>query len=185
MKTLYLFITAIIGIFVGVLLVFLVNLIIYRIRAKIHLHDKKNCNFCEASYVDNHSIYCPECGEPLTFHQSDELFKDEFRGRIIHFLKIREEYYQAISQNKKRFELRKNDRNFHVGDLIIFKRICFNNDQYLDLCDDPLIIYKIDYVLTNVPMYGLSLDYCILSISKAFKSQSTTNKDFLEVTYNE
>ncbi|MCH5179928.1 MAG: DUF3850 domain-containing protein [Erysipelotrichales bacterium] len=182
MKTLYLFITAIIGIFVGVLLVFLVNLIIYcsRKRRILRQHEKKHCNFCESSYIDNHSIYCPECGELLTLHKSDELFSEKYRNRTIHYLKIDEYYYQYIQCNLKRFELRKNDRNYKVGDLIIFKRIV-NYTNYILIRDEHVVVYKIDYVLNNVPEYGLDNDYCILSISRAFKCDYMTNSHLLVI----
>ena len=38
----------------------------------------------------------------------------------LHELKIKEEYWNAILRGDKTFELRKNDRDYQVGDLIHF-----------------------------------------------------------------
>lgn len=35
-----------------------------------------------------------------------------------HYLKIKPEYYRAIAKGVKNFEVRYNDRNFHVGDML-------------------------------------------------------------------
>jgi hypothetical protein len=36
----------------------------------------------------------------------------------IHHLKIKPEFFVAVRDNKKTFEIRKNDRNFKVGDIL-------------------------------------------------------------------
>ncbi len=86
----------------------------------------------------------------------------------LHILKIKEEYFHAILDGVKTFELRKNDRNYQVGDLIHFKDVegeefnyCFfsSDDEYAEK-----IVFQITYVLKNVPEYGLDKDYCILGI---------------------
>lgn len=37
---------------------------------------------------------------------------------MIHELKIDKQYFDAVIENKKTFEVRKNDRDFHVGDFL-------------------------------------------------------------------
>lgn len=74
----------------------------------------------------------------------------------IHELKIKEEYYQDLIRGRKSFELRKNDRDYKVGDLIHFVGI--NGEEY------NYNVYIIVYVLKDVPEYGLDKDYCILGI---------------------
>lgn len=37
---------------------------------------------------------------------------------MIHHLKIKQEYYEAVISGRKPFEIRNNDRNFHIGDLV-------------------------------------------------------------------
>ena len=94
----------------------------------------------------------------------------------LHELKILAEYYTEVLTGKKTFELRKNDRDYQVGDLIHFipivqKRV--KNDQLADteeiMCKMWLKsndVYKITYILKDVPQYGLDKDYCILGIKK-------------------
>ncbi|ECZ3727802.1 DUF3850 domain-containing protein, partial [Listeria monocytogenes] len=38
---------------------------------------------------------------------------------LVHNLKINSEYFLPVKEDLKSFEIRKNDRDFHVGDLVI------------------------------------------------------------------
>lgn len=80
----------------------------------------------------------------------------ELKVKRIHILKIEDKYLKAIKDGIKdgikTFELRKNDRDYQVGDLIKFSK---DKD-----------IYKITYILKDVKEYGLDSNYCILSIKK-------------------
>lgn len=67
---------------------------------------------------------------------------------------------------RKTFELRKNDRDYQVGDLIRFIDIKQDNNGDCDIYIDEDDLYKITYVLKDVPQYGLDKDYCILGIKK-------------------
>lgn len=78
----------------------------------------------------------------------------------LHELKLKTNYYGALS-GIKTFELRKNDRDFQMGDLIHFVDA---NGKEIDWHEDNL--YKITYILKNVPEYGLDKEYCILSLEK-------------------
>ena len=42
-------------------------------------------------------------------------------GQQIHFLKCWPEYFQAVRDEEKTFEIRKDDRGFKVGDLIVLR----------------------------------------------------------------
>lgn len=77
----------------------------------------------------------------------------------LHILKIKEEYYMDLIAGEKTFELRKNDRDYKVGDLIHFVDV--NGDDFGYYKDNT---FKITYILKNVEEYGLDKDYCILSI---------------------
>lgn len=79
----------------------------------------------------------------------------------LHELKIKEEYFNAILRGDKTFELRKNDRDYQVGDLIHFMRI--NGLEYFGRSKD---VYQITYVLKDSQEYGLNKDYCIFGIKK-------------------
>ena len=86
----------------------------------------------------------------------------------LHELKIKYEYLVEIALGNKAFELRKNDRDYQVGDLIHFIIIDIKQSDKLDnglyIGQDNL--YKITYILKDVPQYGLDKDYCILAIKK-------------------
>ena len=88
----------------------------------------------------------------------------------LHELKILHEYLVDITVGIKTFELRKNDRDYQVGDLIRFIDIG-EDDTETDKCVcEPYIdentLYRITYVLKDVEKYGLDKDYCILAIKK-------------------
>lgn len=79
-----------------------------------------------------------------------------------HCLKILPEYGVSVLKGDKTFELRRNDRNFQVGDLIVFS--C-----PLDAAIDERLQkknYLITYILKNVPEFGLDPGYCILALKE-------------------
>ena len=92
----------------------------------------------------------------------------------LHELKILHSYLIDITIGTKTFELRKNDRDYQVGDLIHFIDIKEDNTtskNSMDECQiepyiDESILYRITYVLKDVEKYGLDKDYCILAIKK-------------------
>lgn len=92
----------------------------------------------------------------------------------IHTLKIKYEYLLDILKGNKTFELRKNDRDFQEGDYIKF--INTDGGDYIVLVDEETKtqywlyndndLFRITYVLKDVPEYGLDKDYCILGIKR-------------------
>lgn len=40
-----------------------------------------------------------------------------------HELKIMDKYFDAVDSNIKPFEVRKNDRDFHVGDMLVLREV--------------------------------------------------------------
>ena len=83
----------------------------------------------------------------------------------IHDLKIEEQYYIDVCSGKKTFELRKNDRDYQVGDYVIFNVI---KEGGIYQTQD---IYKITYVLKDVEKYGLNKEYCIFSLKKMLEEK--------------
>lgn len=75
----------------------------------------------------------------------------------LHTLKIKKVYGDAILEGLKTFELRKNDRDYKVGDLIQFVTGVGGGLYFPEL-------YEITYILKDCPEYGLDKDYCILAI---------------------
>lgn len=84
----------------------------------------------------------------------------------LHELKIKHKYLFQVNSGRKTFELRKNDRDYQVGDLIHFIDLKDEKPSVLDQIIDTDALYKITYVLKDVPEYGLDKDYCILGIKK-------------------
>ena len=75
----------------------------------------------------------------------------------IHKLKTRPDYFNAVFDGRKKFELRYNDRNFKVGDIISLRE--WTGSEYTGKSID----CKIDYILERYD--GLDPNYVILSIS--------------------
>ena len=67
---------------------------------------------------------------------------------MIHELKIKEKYFKDIVYGRKKFEVRKNDRNFKVGDLLALNEIR-DDGSYTDNC----VLLKVKYLLDDP-------DYC-------------------------
>lgn len=85
----------------------------------------------------------------------------------LHELKIKDEYFKEVLRENKTFELRKNDRDYQVGDLIHFKNIFnYDNPDLNEFEGYENCVFQITYVLKNVEQYGLDKDYCILAIKK-------------------
>ena len=76
----------------------------------------------------------------------------------IHELKILPEYYDAIRCGDKRFEIRKNDRNYHSGDILRLKE--WDGEKYTGEELDVLV----RYIYYGIDEYGLAEGYCIMSI---------------------
>lgn len=81
----------------------------------------------------------------------------------LHELKILPSYYEKVLSGEKRFEIRKDDRNFKVGDLIRLQE--FENG-YTGRDSLYEILFKLDG-----GNYGIEEGWCILSI-KPYKSET-------------
>lgn len=78
---------------------------------------------------------------------------------MIHYLKISPRYFTEVKAGIKKFELRKNDRGFSVGDKIILRE--FNGLEFTGA----KIRKDIIYILCGVPEHGLNEDFVILGIN--------------------
>lgn len=75
-----------------------------------------------------------------------------------HNLKILPPFFQAVWNDEKRCELRKDDRDYQVGDIILLME--WDGEKYTGSC----LLVEITHILRNCPEYGLQDGYCILSI---------------------
>lgn len=72
-----------------------------------------------------------------------------------HELKILPTYYNEVENGIKNFELRKDDRDYRVGDYLKLKE--WNNEY-----TGRVFYVRISYILKNCPDYGLKKGYVIL-----------------------
>ena len=74
-----------------------------------------------------------------------------------HELKIMPKYFQAVWDDVKRFEIRKNDRDYQVGDILVLKE--WDGKAFTGSAIAVVVTYIYD---GNIG--GLQDNYCILSI---------------------
>ncbi|MBC1500014.1 DUF3850 domain-containing protein [Listeria weihenstephanensis] len=64
--------------------------------------------------------------------------------RAVHELKIEQEYFKAVWEGKKRFEIRKDDRGFLLDDTLVLREI--QHMDYTGNCVLAKITYLTDYM---------------------------------------
>ncbi len=79
---------------------------------------------------------------------------------MTHELKILPKYYKDVVLGLKKVEVRKNDRNYQVNDLLILNEF----DSETQKRTGNSVTRKVDYILKNVD--GLKPDYVVLQIIK-------------------
>lgn len=80
---------------------------------------------------------------------------------MIHHLKTIQPYFDQLYLGLKTFELRKNDRNYQVGDLLVLQEYDIDTGN-LTGCQVEKVI---SHVLENAEQFGLMEGYCVLSIT--------------------
>ena len=78
---------------------------------------------------------------------------------MIHELKTLPQYFSMSAEGKKNFEVRRNDRDFKVGDFVFLRE--YSGDRYTGREWHR----KIDYILYGGQL-GIESGYCILSLSE-------------------
>ncbi len=66
---------------------------------------------------------------------------------MTHELKILPEYFEAVTSGRKRFEIRKNDRDYKVGDLLYLRE--WNADEFTGDSYKAEVTYITDYEQKN------------------------------------
>lgn len=79
---------------------------------------------------------------------------------MTHELKILPQWFADVKSGKKNFEIRRNDRDFKVGDLLCLKE--YEKGRYTG----NEVIREIEYIYKGDGTYGLSADFCILGMKK-------------------
>lgn len=83
-----------------------------------------------------------------------------------HRLKVFIKYADAIMNGTKTFEIRRSNRNFKVGDKVVFDVVANEGYDVRAAARHPLngMVYRIDYILDDFK--GLAKKYVALAISK-------------------
>jgi ASC-1-like (ASCH) protein len=76
-----------------------------------------------------------------------------------HTIKILSEYFEAVCDGRKTFEIRKNDRNYQVGDELLMHE-CIDSREHGFYETGGWIIAKVKY-MTN---YAQKDDYVVMGI---------------------
>ena len=76
---------------------------------------------------------------------------------MIHALKIDPQYFEAVRSGKKRFELRKDDRDFRVGDYLALNEW---DDRYTGRTE----LVKVTYIMNPNDIMTCQGNYALLSI---------------------
>lgn len=81
---------------------------------------------------------------------------------MMHEIKLKQDFVEAVSSGRKSFEVRKNDRGYQTGDLIRFIPLDEDGDPN---CDSPLYskLFRITYLLSG---WGIEKDYVVFSIEE-------------------
>ncbi|GAB3735043.1 DUF3850 domain-containing protein [Spirosoma lituiforme] len=79
----------------------------------------------------------------------------------MHFLKTWVNEFDAVVDGRKRFELRKNDRGFKVGDILILAKYDRDAKKILP----GFVCAPITYILESFP--GIKTGYCVLGFQNS------------------
>ena len=80
---------------------------------------------------------------------------------MIHELTILPKYFEDVAHQKKTFEIRKNDRNYNVGDTLILK------EWYRGKYTGREVKRTVSYIYYGDGCYGLSDEYVVMAIRGA------------------
>lgn len=90
-----------------------------------------------------------------------------------HEIKSWPEFFEPVYEGEKTFELRKNDRNYQVGDVLVIRewKPPAPATEEKGFYTGRMVMAEITYVMegagsigTILPLHGLALGYCILAI---------------------
>lgn len=83
-----------------------------------------------------------------------------YMGRNIIYLKCSPKYFADLKSGLKQFEVRKDDRNYRVGDLLTIREYCTECEKY----SGDETVREVAYVLRDFE--GLKEGWCVLGLVK-------------------
>ena len=124
----------------------------------------KPLGYCESEQEAEQAIKVLEASSVKTKQWNGEYYPkfkivplDRVKPKIIK-KKILPDYYEAVIKNIKKCELRKDDSDYEVGDILILQE--YDGEKYTGR----ETTQKITYIMRNMPEYGLKEGYAILCI---------------------
>lgn len=84
---------------------------------------------------------------------------------MIHDLKIWPEYFEAVKDGRKTFEVRKNDRDFQVGDDLLLREFVpkgYYDDNY-EMYTDRILHRKVSYILQG-SQFGIQEGFVVMGL---------------------
>ncbi|MGA4724188.1 DUF3850 domain-containing protein [Carnobacterium maltaromaticum] len=84
----------------------------------------------------------------------------------VHELKIASEFFEAVKDGRKKFEIRKNDRNYQEGDILILREYDPITQEYLGRIMKVEISYMTDYAQQD--------GYVVLGIEEIWEDEELT-----------
>jgi len=79
----------------------------------------------------------------------------------MHELKTLPEYFQRVFFNEKKFEVRKNDRNFEKGDVLVLKEWDDKKQEYTGR----RVTVRVTYILYG-GKFGIEEGYCVMGFNE-------------------
>lgn len=76
---------------------------------------------------------------------------------MVHVLWCSPVHFEAILQRGKKFEIRKNDRAFKVGDLLLL------SEEEAPQGSELMLACRVTYILEDCSEFGLDPAFCIMS----------------------
>lgn len=90
---------------------------------------------------------------------------------MTHELKILPKYFEAVATYKKTFEIRRNDRNYQVGDKLILKE--WHRGKYTGREAERWV----SYIYYGDGTYGLPEGFCVMSLKRSAPMKSIDGGD--------
>lgn len=92
------------------------------------------------------------------------------REPVVHQLKTWPTYWDAVARGEKSFEVRKNDRAFQTGDIVVLSRQTrdeFGAPYDTDYTTDTVrsLTFRIGWILQG-GQFGIEPGYCIFSLAR-------------------
>lgn len=85
--------------------------------------------------------------------------KRKANKRTVHNLKLWSEFYNEVANGNKTFEVRKNDRGFKLGDILILKEYCPTSKAYTG----KERILQVSYILKG-GSFGIEKGFVVLGL---------------------